>query len=218
MKCITALAALSLVLGCLGPVQAQEKVVLDDLGISFKTIPGYSIVPPERRSGLDFELRGEWSRSKLGIQSGNSTLTVHVVDGMAIIALPPDRTGLYKPGELPEGGAKTISQILEKLISGFVIQKTAKIKLAGHDALASLFSMDVPEANDEVTGRLLFVATKSKLLLILFGTVNDQWDLRSKDFDKMMSTLKFLDDEPLAPEKPAPKKPTPAKSKRKSPA
>ncbi len=202
MKFFPALAAFSLVVGSLAPAQAQEKVVLENLGITFKTIAGYDIVPPEKRGGLDFELRGQWSRSKLGFQSGRSTLTIHVVDGMGIMALPPDRTGLYKPGELPEGDARSIMVILEKLISGFVVQKTAKVKLAGHDALACLFSMDMPEANDEVTGRLLIVSTKNKLLLIIFGTVNEQWDLRAKDFDKMLSTLRFIGEEPPATPKP----------------
>ena len=204
MKLITALAALSLVVvGSLSPAQAQEKVVLENLGISFKTVPGYDIVSPEKLdSGIDFELRGQWSKSKLGFKSANRTVTVHIVDGMLILSLPPDRTGLVKPGEFPDADAKTLARIFEVLIPGFVVQKTAKTKLSGHDTLAVLFSLDVPEANDEVTGRLLFVPTKSRPLLIIFGTTNEQWDLRSKDFDTMLSTLKFLDD------KPAPGKPT----------
>ena len=222
MKCITALAALSLVVGTLSPAQAQEKVVLENLGITFKTVPGYDIVPPEKLApGLDFELRGQWSKSKLGFQSNSRSLTIHVVDGMAILALPADKTGLYKPGELPEGDAKTITAIIEKIIPGFVVQKTAKVKLANHDALACLFSLDVPEANDEVTGRLVFVATKNKVLLILFGTTNEQWDLRSKDLDKMLGSLKFIGEEPAPAAKPAAPaekpttKPAPKKAKGK---
>ena len=212
MKFFSALVALSLTVGSLAPAQAQEKVILENLGISFKTVPGYDIVPPAKLEGnIEFELRGQWSRSKLGYQSGTHRVSVHIVDGMIIMTLPPDKTGLSKPGELPDGDAKLITRIIEVLIPGFVVQRTAKIKLSGHDALACLFSMDMPEANDEVTGRLLFVATKRQPLLIIFGTVNEQWDLRAKDFDKMLSTLKFLGEEPTptpAPAKPAPKPPT----------
>lgn len=216
MKRITALAALSLTVGSLAPAQAQEKVVLDHLGISFKTIAGYDIVPREKlESGIEFELRGQWSRSKLGFKSANRTLTVHVVDGMLILSLPPDRTGLVKPGEFPDGDAKTLTRIIEAIIPGFVVQKSAKIKLASHDVLAVLFSMDMPEANDEVTGRLLFVPTKNRPLLIIFGTTNEQWDLRSKDFDKMLATLKFLDDKP-APVPAPPTKPAKPTGKKKN--
>jgi hypothetical protein len=221
MKLITALAALSLVIGSLSPAQAQEKVVLEDLGITFKTVAGYDIVPPEKRaSGLDFELRGQWSKSKLGGITGNTRVTVHVVDGMAILALPPDRTGLYKPGELPESDVKVISFIIEKIAPGFVIQKTAKIKLANHDAIACLFSIDIPEANDEATGRMIFVASKSQVLIIFFATTNEQWSQRSPDLDKMMSTLKFIGEESAKPtpptSKPAPPtKPAPAKPGKK---
>lgn len=192
-------------------------MVLEDLGITFKTVPGYDVVPQDKLPpGADFELRGQWSRSKLGFRSGNTTTTIHVVDGMAIVALPQDKSGLYKPGELPIGDAKTIALILDRYLPGFVIQKSAKIKLANHDALACLFSMSVPEANEEVTGRLVFVSTRNKLLLIAFGTVNEQWDLRSKDFDKMMGTLKFIGEEPApAPAKPTPTKPTPTKPSKK---
>lgn len=197
-----------LALVCLAaPVLAQDedKMVLDDLRIKFVKPSNYTRAKPEEvRFPMRFVLRSPTSpRYNTTREENGVLLTRSIVGGIFLMVLPKKKTGLESDTAVPDVSAGA-AEALGKIVPGLAVQNSAKIKVAGRDALALLASLDLQQRlgiQEEGTVRLILVNSEKQLLIWGFGAMSADFSEQVKSFEKMMATVKYMDDPEPKPTK-----------------
>jgi hypothetical protein len=183
-------------LACLFAQDEEDKIFLNDLGISFVKPPDYRKARPEEVSSplMRFLLRSPGSdRYKPALHTEGAVMRVSVVGGIFLMVIPRAKN------DLSSGGGLTLDNPdnLGKLVPGMQYQNSAKIKIAGRDALAILATIPIQPGlgiPEDAMVRLIFMEHKNSLLLWGFGAIDSEFKPRVKAFEKMMATVRFKGD------------------------
>ena len=213
MKLITALAALSLVVGSLSPAQAQGEntIILDEFRMKLTKPATYTRAVSDETYPIVLYLQSPIDRYSNTQQTSKATLSYKLLGGILLITMPKPKTGLQSEVDNALPSDREV-EAFSKVVPGMAIEKKAKIKVAGRDALSVLASLDISQTHgiqEEATLRLIFMVHKNTRMIWLFAGMNADFEATVKDFEKTINSIKFLDDKPAAPTtKTSPAKPT----------
>jgi hypothetical protein len=205
----TLLVALSIVAVSL-PAQAQ-RVVRPNIRISF-VIPSEYREAPERdtlSSGSELLFYGPDSLLETALET--QSFILNLVERATIrLAISSKESGSYNVGEYSPEATRAYVDKLNRgnSLAGLRIdyQNSAKIKVAGKDAIAILGNFDYSDRKESITSRLIIVDHETKQYAFMFFCLNSEWDDKKVAFEKFINSIKFLTPPGTKPT-PAPKKP-----------
>jgi hypothetical protein len=101
-------------------------------------------------------------------------------------------------GAPSKNNLERLMEVANKMLgnSGTYIGKTARIKVAGEDAIALYLVTPVPEVNEDGGIRIIVTVHSGRMYVFQFGTLNREFPDKVKVFEKMIASIKFLDVKP----------------------
>ena len=198
------LVALSLLASLHCPVRAQNEntIILDEFRMKLVKPSSYTRTPKDEVYPVVLSLQSPAIERYSSLRQKNSAvLSYKLLGGIILITMPKPKTGLE---ETVDNALPTDSEIegMSQIIPGIAIQRKAKIKVAGRDALSVLASLDVSQAlgiQEEASLRLIYMVYKNTRMIWLFAGMNADFETSVKDFEKTINSIRFLDDKSVKP-------------------
>ncbi len=198
------LVALSLLASLHCPVRAQNEntIILDEFRMKLLKPSSYTRTPKDEVYPVVLSLQSPAIERYSSLRQKNSAvLSYKLLGGIILITMPKPKTGLE---ETVDNALPTDSEIegMSQIIPGIAIQRKAKIKVAGRDALSVLASLDVSQSlgiQEEASLRLIYMVYKNTRMIWLFAGMNADFETSVKDFEKTINSIRFLDDKPVKP-------------------
>ncbi len=198
------LVALSLLASLHCPVRAQNEntIILDEFRMKLLKPSSYTRTPKDEVYPVVLSLQSPAIERYSSLRQKNSAvLSYKLLGGIILITMPKPKTGLE---ETVDNALPTDSEIegMSQIIPGIAIQRKAKIKVAGRDALSVLASLDVSQAlgiQEEASLRLIYMVYKNTRMIWLFAGMNADFETSVKDFEKTINSIRFLDDKSVKP-------------------
>jgi hypothetical protein len=170
-----------------------NRTVRPDLGFSFVSPAEYA--PAKKLAGVDMRLIGPQTTAQTTVaQSDHAYINNFLITSISVLVSPRQD----KPATDDDYSAVRAKKLLDHLngtVRGtgllFNYQNSAKIQVAGQDALAILAETSVPNVADRAMVRIVLIHRPAREYVFIFQAVDNEFETRVPAFENFLNSLKF---------------------------